>query len=253
MATRLRITPEGLGKATNSYDLSTQYYGVFLQLAHKDLDPKCDIPSYRLVHVVYKKSEMKKALRMVEKMMANDGWVLFHARGTTTLIPLTKERLQSPDYVRRKVAQLRQEYVDWIRFLDVDFRRNQKLRRSGKQDEARAEHDKFLDEYNARGWVKLMRAKHKIHPDIKICPGMHMEAISQTKVLRRKEKQEAKKARKAAAAAERKPKIGGVKALKAAIDDTATPAIATSKTVAQVTVLDTIPETISSVMSIRSL
>lgn len=169
-----------LGVLKESFSLSCQFHGVFLQIAHRGQVPTSDEPAFRLLRFVDKKADMPAALRLLESKLAGSGNILFHTRNQPTLICENLDRQTSADYVLPKIQQIQDDYLQYIRFLDEDFAENRRIRREGLQEEARERQAKYITQYNQKGWIKFMRARQNIHPDVTVVPGMHSEAETQS-------------------------------------------------------------------------
>lgn len=191
---RRKVTAETLGHVADSYSNATKFHGVFIQIAHEGQQPASSEPAFRILRFADSLRDKTKSKRTLEKTLVGTGNILYQERNQTTLICKDLERQCSAHHILPLTQQLKQDYLDYVKFRDDDFVANRADRKAGRQEEAKKRQDAYIDKYNQFGWVKYMRKLHKIHPDIKIVPGMHTEAETETKELRRIEIEKAAEA-----------------------------------------------------------
>jgi hypothetical protein len=167
---------EKLGVIGDTFLANCQYYGVLLQIAHEGQNPTSDEPAFRLLRFLDTKASLNPARALLEKHLGHTGNILLHMRDTSTLICKNLDRQTSADYVLPQIDNIKKNFTDYIRFLDEDFASNRQARKEGNQDEAREKHKQYIRVFNNKGWVKYMRKKLNIHPDVDVIPGMHTEA-----------------------------------------------------------------------------
>ena len=165
-----------LGVIKDSFSPVCKFHGVFLQIAHRGQAPTSDEPAFRLLRFIDSKAESAAALRLLEAKLPGSGNILFQNHNQPTLICRDLTRQADADYVLPKIQKMKDDYLDYVRFLDEDFAENRRIRREGQQDEARQRQKEYIERYNQKGWIKFMRARQNIHPDVQVVPGMHLEA-----------------------------------------------------------------------------
>jgi hypothetical protein len=163
-----------LGVILDSFSPVCKFYGVLLQIAHRGQCPISKEPAFRILRFVNSKAEANAAIKALQEKV--EGNILLQLHNGQTLICTDLDRQTSADYILSKTASAKQEYLQYVKFLDEDFAENRRARREGLQDEARARHKAYMEAYNQKGWVKFMRAEKQIAEDIDIVPGMHAEA-----------------------------------------------------------------------------
>lgn len=171
-----------LGRITDTFSFACQFHGVFLQIAHRGQQPSSEEPAFRLLRFVDRKADVPAALRLLETKLQGTGNILFQNHNDTTLICENLDRQTSADYVLPKINQIKEDYLHYIQFLDEDFAENRRIRREGLQEEARQRQAEYISRYNKKGWIKFMRARQNIHPEVDVIPGMHLEAEVQSRV-----------------------------------------------------------------------
>ena len=179
MSQRKRVNADTLGVVGDSFNASTQFYGALIQIAHHGQQPTCDEPAFRILRFVKDKADMVKSQKQLQERLPGSGNILFHSRNTFTLICKDLQRQVDPDHVWPAATAIKQQYLDYVKFVDTDFSENRRARRAGQQEDAKARQDAFIDAYNQKGWVNHMRQTHNIGDDVKIVPGMHHEAEKQ--------------------------------------------------------------------------
>jgi hypothetical protein len=192
-------TVDTLGVVGETFGGPTGFYGALIQIAHQGQEPKCQEPAIRILRFTESKRDMLLAQRKLMHKLQGTGNILHHMRDSTTLVCKDLERQVDPNYVLPKTAKLKQDFLDFIRFVDEDFKENRKARKSGDQEGARKRQDAYVKKYNEKGWVKYMRRVHNIRDDIEVIPGMHAEAEIQTRELNRKDKEAAEEEKPAEA------------------------------------------------------
>ena len=171
-----------LGVIGSTFLANCQYYGALIQIAHLGQSPISEEPAFRILRFLENKQQLSAARSLLEKHLP--GNILLHLRDTSTLICKDLERQCSSDYVVPKIVDMKTEYLKYIRFLDEDFAANRQARKDGLQDDAKEKHKQYIRVFNNKGWVKFMRQKLNIHPDVDVIPGMHMEAEAASQVKR---------------------------------------------------------------------
>jgi hypothetical protein len=176
------IMVDKLGVIGSTFLATCQYYGALIQIAHVGQSPTSDEPAFRILRFLENKQQLSGARALLEKNLP--GNILLHLRDTSTLICKDLDRQCSGDYVVPKINQLKTDYLNYVRFLDEDFAANRQARKEGHQDDAKEKHKQYIRVFNNKGWVKFMRKKLDIHPDVDVIPGMHSEAEAASQVKR---------------------------------------------------------------------
>lgn len=180
---QVAITPDELGKLPDTFGGPSKFHGVFIQIAHEGQEPKSDEPGFRILRFCDSKQDFQKSRKALSRKLAGTGNILYHTHNGTTLICKDLDRQVDPGHVTARTHELKEQCINFAHFRDEDWVRNRLARRSGKQDEARKMQDEFIDRYNQKGWVKLMRRRLKIAPEVRVVPGMHHEAEEETRKL----------------------------------------------------------------------
>ena len=188
MACRPQRSPEDLGVLSATYGGASEYFGAFIQIAHKGQEPSCNEPAFRIARFVESRKEMTKVQRKLEQELRGTGNILLQLRNSPTLICLDLERQVSAEYVLPKMHDMKKNFLEYVRFVDQDFVANRKDRMEGRQEDAKARQDEYIGAYQKKGWVKYMREMYNIRDDIEIVPGMHTEAEEQSRKLNEVEK-----------------------------------------------------------------
>ena len=177
---------DSLGVIGETFGTGRDFEGVLIQIGHVGQEPPCPEPCFRILRFT-RTERMNTDKKQLHKQLLNSGNILYQIKDRTTLVCKDLDRQVDAKYVLPKIYQLKKEYKDFIDFTDEDFAQNRKNRRTGEQDSAAQRYKDYVARYNQKGWIQYMKKVHKIHPSVEIIPGMHNEAFSQSKNIKKQE------------------------------------------------------------------
>jgi hypothetical protein len=152
------------------------FYGVFLQVAHVDNNPKSEEPMYRVLRFIHQKETIEKAQAFIAKRMSNQGNIIFVRYGEPILIAKSQELQMDNEYITRRTQEIEE---GWMAAFDDNQLRHEKFReyrKTKKDDAALAIHTNYAAKYNTFGWVKYMKSKVGFTDADVLEPGVRCEA-----------------------------------------------------------------------------
>lgn len=154
---------------------------ALIQVAHsgKGHSPRADNPQFRVLRFCDSDAEADVSIGVYKKRGVAGHIYKLETPGKI-VIPMEYARSQSLEDVQAIVKQVEDDFLKQREYIKEDFEVTRALRIGGYADEAVQQWAQYLDFYNAQGWMRRARARHKIHPDVAIAPGRHDVAIAES-------------------------------------------------------------------------
>jgi len=154
---------------------------ALIQVAHsgKGHSPRADNPQFRVLRFCESDAEADVSIGVYKKRGVAGHIYKIETPGKI-VIPLDFAKSQSPLEVEAMVKQIEDDFLKQRAYIEEDFKATREFRKAGDNDAAVQQWAQYLEFYNAQGWMRRARKRHKIHPDVAIAPGRHDVAIAES-------------------------------------------------------------------------
>lgn len=159
---------------------------VLIQVAHagEGHSPRADNPQFRVLRFCEDEREADVSIGVYKKRGVAGHIYKLETPGKL-LIPADFAKSRSPLETQAMIKQIEDDFIKQREYIEKDFAATREFRLKGDSEAAVQQWAQYLEFYNAQGWMRRARVRHKIHPDVAIAPGRHDVALAESVAFKR--------------------------------------------------------------------